>query len=437
MNSQQIKEILLSEIHEVSINYEKYCNNPKRDFSRKRKLPFELMLKNIIGMGSKSITNELIDIFQAFGEMPSASAFVQQRTKIKPAALKAVFDGFMSRILASADKMRILAVDGSDTQIETNPKDKMSHIPTSIDKKSFNLLHLNALYDLEEHVYTDAIIQAAKSQNEHGALNEMVDRSEIPKALVIADRGYESYNDMAHIQEKGWFFLIRIKDGRNGIKMGLKLPRKNEFNLDVSLKLTRKQTNDVKKLLKDKNHYRYIASSATFDFLPSHSRKSEHPRFYEINFRIVRFEITPGNYETVLTSLDVNKYPPKELKRLYALRWGIETSFRDLKYTVGMLNFHSKKAMCIHQEIYAHLIIYNFSEMITSHVAISKKKRLYTYKANFSVAVHVCRLFFYEKATSPGLEAIISKNLIPIRPDRHYTRKRSEKGFCGFLYRVA
>ena len=45
MNSQQIKEILLSEIHKVSINYEKYCNNPKRDFSRKRKLPFELMLK--------------------------------------------------------------------------------------------------------------------------------------------------------------------------------------------------------------------------------------------------------------------------------------------------------------------------------------------------------------------------------------------------------
>ena len=162
---------------------------------------------------------------------------------------------------------------------------------------------------------------------------------------------------MAHIQEKGWFFLIRIKDGRNGIKMGLELPRRNEFDLDVSLKLTRKQTNDVKKLLKDKNHYRYIASSATFDFLPSHSRKSEQTRFYEINFRIVRFEITPGNYETVLTSLDVNKYPPKELKRLYALRWGIETSFRDLKYTVGMLNFHSKKVMCIHQEIYAHLII--------------------------------------------------------------------------------
>ena len=29
-----------------------------------------------------------------------------------------------------------------------------------------------------------------------------VDRSTIPEALIIADRGYESYNSMAHIQEK-------------------------------------------------------------------------------------------------------------------------------------------------------------------------------------------------------------------------------------------
>ena len=87
------------------------------------------MLKNIIGMGSKSITNKLIDIFQIYGEMPSASVFVQQRTKIKPEVLKAVFDGFMSRILTSAaDKMRILEVDGANIQIETNPKDINANI---------------------------------------------------------------------------------------------------------------------------------------------------------------------------------------------------------------------------------------------------------------------------------------------------------------------
>jgi hypothetical protein len=39
----------------------------------------------------------------------------------------------------------------------------------------------------------------------------MVDRSTLTgKVLVIADRGYESYNVFAHIMKKGWKFLIRF-----------------------------------------------------------------------------------------------------------------------------------------------------------------------------------------------------------------------------------
>ncbi len=217
----------------------------------------------------------------------------------------------------------------------------------------------------------------------------MVDKSDIQKALVIADRGYESYNNMAHIQEKGWFFLIRVKDGKAGIKDGLLLPEENEFDVDICLKLVRKQTNEIKELMKDKNKYRFIPHNASFDYLPEKTRKADPVIFYELKFR------------------------------------------------VGMLDFHSKKVMCIHQEIYAHLIMYNFSEMITSHVVIAKKQRKHTYKANFSVAVHMCRLFFYERASPPNLETIIARNLIPIRPERHRTRNLTTKIFHGFLYRVA
>ena len=42
-------------------------------------------------MESKSLTNELIDMFDSSPEMPSASAFVQQRSKIKPDAFKTIF----------------------------------------------------------------------------------------------------------------------------------------------------------------------------------------------------------------------------------------------------------------------------------------------------------------------------------------------------------
>ena len=433
-----IKKLLISEINKVASEPHNYCTNPDTDFTRNRKLSMEKMLQGIIGMESKSLTNELLDLFDASAETPSASAFIQQRDKIRPIAFESIFKNFSKKLMNSFDNdIPVFAIDGSDIQIPTNPTDTESYIAGTNGHKGYNLLHINALYDLNKHIYSDVIIQKARERNEHRAFQELVDCSEITKALIIADRGYESFNSMAHIQEKGWFFLIRVRDGNNGIKQGLDLPESDCFDVNISLKLTRKKTNAVKELLKDKNHYRMVSSTQPFDFLPLKNKKAEPTRFYELNFRIVRFPISEDIYETVVTNLDEDRYPAIEIKKLYASRWGIETSFRDLKYTVGLLNFHSKKVMCILQEIYAHMIMYNFAEMITSHVAIEKKQRKYTYKANFSVATHICRLFYREKTTPPDLEAIIAKNLIPIRPDRHRERNVKAKIFQGFLYRVA
>lgn len=427
-----------STTNKVASEPHNYCTNPDTDFTRNRKLSMEKMLQGIIGMESKSLTNELLDLFDASAETPSASAFIQQRDKIRPIAFESIFKNFSKKLMNSFDNdIPVFAIDGSDIQIPTNPTDTESYIAGTNGHKGYNLLHINALYDLNKHIYSDVIIQKARERNEHKAFQELVDCSEITKALIIADRGYESFNSMAHIQEKGWFFLIRVRDGNNGIKQGLDLPESDCFDVNISLKLTRKKTNAVKELLKDKNHYRMVSSTQPFDFLPLKNKKAEPTRFYELNFRIVRFPISEDIYETVVTNLDEDRYPAIEIKKLYASRWGIETSFRDLKYTVGLLNFHSKKVMCILQEIYAHMIMYNFAEMITSHVAIEKKQRKYTYKANFSVATHICRLFYREKTTPPDLEAIIAKNLIPIRPDRHRERNVKAKIFQGFLYRVA
>lgn len=438
MKPKQIKKLLMDEIKKVADNPNDYCMNPGRDFSRTRKLPMNKILAGIIGMESGSLTNELLDLFDASADAPTSSAFIQQRNKIKPEALKDIFHGFSIKLMADTnDDMPIFAVDGSDVQIPANPDDLDSFYSGKDGSKPYNILHINALYQIDHSIYSDVILQKSKVANEHKALQEMVDRSGIPRAIVIADRGYESFNSMAHIQEKGWFFLIRVKDGINGIKSGLDLPQTDCFDIDISLKLTRKKTNDIKELFKDKNHYRSVSSTQPFDYLPLKNKRSDPVKFYELHFRIVRFPISEDSYETIVTNLNRDNYAPDELKKLYASRWGIETSFRDLKYTIGMLNFHSKKVMCIQQEIYAHMIMYNFAESITSHVVIKKKQRKHTYKANFSVATHMCRLFYHGKTTSPDLEAIITRNLIPIRPDRHRKRNLSVKIFHGFLYRVA
>lgn len=92
--------------------------------------------------------------------------------------------------------------------------------------------------------------------------------------------------------------------------------------------------------LKEKNHYKFIPHSTPFDFLDTKLRKHDPIHFYELHFRIVRFKISDDLYETVLTNLNSSEYTPDKLKTLYAARWGIETSFRDLKYTIGLLDFH-------------------------------------------------------------------------------------------------
>lgn len=116
--------------------------------------------------------------------------------------------------------------------------------------------------------------------------------------------------------------------------------------------------------------------------------------FYGLSFRIVRFPLSDTAYETIITNLDADAFPLAEIKRLYAMRWGIETSFRDLKHTLGLLHLHAKKVEFILQEIFAKLTMYNFCELITQSAIVQQKQKKYAYKVNFSDAVHICFEFF-------------------------------------------
>ena len=115
------------------------------------------------------------------------------------------------------------------------------------------------------------------------------------------------------------------------------------------------------------------------------------------------------------------------MKSLYFSRWSIETSFRKLKYTIGLTNFHAYKPEYIKQEIWAKLITYNITEILINHAVIEEKKTKYEYKVNFSVAAHICRIFL-RMATGRGsidVISLIKKELVPIRNDRQYARLKS------------
>ena len=137
------------------------------------------------------------------------------------------------------------------------------------------------------------------------------------------------------------------------------------------------------------------------------------------------------------TNLPIDSFPPEKIKFLYSLRWGIETSFRFLKYSLGLLYFHSKKPEFILQEIFAKLTMYNFSQLIAASVSIRKASKKLIYRINFSAATNVCRKFFLSLCTPDFVEAVIQKNILPIRSLKGKPRSLKSKPAVSFLYRVA
>lgn len=312
----ELKKILTDLIHGLTSTTRLYVKNPGKDFTRDRKLSFEKVIAFILCMGGGSLTNELMDHFGCTADLVTTSAFVQQRQKLLPAALETLFHSFVEKTDKSAlyDGYRLLAVDGSALQIPTDKNDAESFYPNASNKESYNLLHINAMYDLLRHVYTDAIVQKGRVRDEGQALINIVDRATNYSAIVLADRGYESYNVFAHIQEKGWRYLIRIKNYESnvGITQGLDLPDQDEYDVPVNLLVTRSQNKEAKKLAADHNKYKIFYRNQKLDFLPSKVTASDPLKFYGLSFRIVRFKISDSTFETVITNFDVDSFPPRK-----------------------------------------------------------------------------------------------------------------------------
>lgn len=271
----KLKTTLHDLIHEMSSHYWLYVSDPKRNFSRDRKLPFEKVLEVLVSMGGGSLRNELIDYFHCSADTASTSAFVQRRAQLLPEAMEYLFHQFTE--VTAKERLykgyRLLAADGSDLQIFADPQDVDSYYPGSNGQKHYSLLHINAVYDLLNRTYQDILIQKGRKMNENAALVQMTDRSSVPKAILIADRNYEAYNGIAHIEKKDWKYLIRIRDTA-GMICPFHFAPNFEFDEWKTITLTRKQTNAFKqKKADDPARYRCLPNSSPFDFIDLHDNK--------------------------------------------------------------------------------------------------------------------------------------------------------------------
>ena len=418
-----------------------FVRNPEKDFTRNRIITFKEFINICLQMEGSNLQDELLNYYECVDNTPTKSAFCQQRSKVLPTALEFLFCLF-TEILLDLDApktfrgYRILACDGSDINIPYNLDDPETYHQNG-DKRGYNQLHLNAFFDVLNGIYIDCVLEPDRKSHERCAFNTMVDRlSQTVKTPVIitADRGYESYNLFAHLKVSGHKFLIRLKDDEsNGIISTWDFPRdeNGEFDCDIETILTGRQTNEIKA---NRETYTFI-SKDRFDFF-----EDDNP-FFLLKLRIVCVQTAPEAYVYLATNLDRKEFPPDVMKELYHMRWGEETSFRDLKYTIDILHFHGKRRMCVEQEAWAKLIVFNFCSAIARHITIPEEsashKRKHDQKINFATAACICKKVLRLNDGETNICRLISRFLIPIRPDRSAPRNIKPKSAKSFLYRSA
>ena len=265
-------------------------------------------------MGSGCISHELLKYFYFLpDEVPSASAFLQQRAKLLPDAFRHILWQLNLRFPAKRlmGRYSLIAADGCGFNIARNPKDPSTFHPTSgRSKKGFNSLHTISLYDLLSRRYLDVVIQPGRLKNEFAALCQLIDRYIYGGCpIFVADRGFASYNVFAHALEKGCFFAIRAKDiNVRRLLAADSLPDRMDRWADVILT----RSNARKKRLYPESGplYRYICKAVPFDFITD-SRPE-----YRMRLRVVRFQTAEGVYENIITNLPSDEFSLEQIKHI-------------------------------------------------------------------------------------------------------------------------
>jgi hypothetical protein len=162
-----------------------------------------------------------------------------------------------------------------------------------------------------------------------------------------------------------------------------------------------------------------------------------------IKVRMVQVNLPNGEQEILLTNLyDEDLYSVGDLKYLYGLRWGIETSYNKQKNQQQMEQFSGIRVICIQQDYAAGIFVANLQSLLekqsVSYLRSINEKRKYNYQINRNISFaslkyNIICLFLEQDplAILLKLQKKFEAHLEPVRPGRLYDRSRKAKRHTG------
>jgi hypothetical protein len=305
-------------------------------------------------------------------------------------------------------------VDGTTVSLADTPANQAAYPQPSHQRAGlgFPLARLVVVFSLAVGTVVDAAVGpfAGKRTGEPALFRSLHDHLQAGE-IVLADRYYCSYFEIALLQQRGVDVVMRLHqrrpvDFRTGRRLG------KDDHLIVWKKPKRPEWLD----------------EATYAQLPA-----------SLELRQVRLRGTRPGFRTreivaVTTLKDPQAVSQTDLTGLYRLRWHGELDLRSLKQTMQMGILRSKDPVMVRKELWAHLLAYNLIRSVMAQAAqehdmeprqVSFKGALQTLVA-FAPQVVVARPEELPDLAK-RIRAAIAQHQVGDRPDRYEPRARKRR----------
>ena len=114
-----VKDSLFKSISDLDEISSLFLLHPDKDFTRKRKIDFQTLIKTLLTMSGNSLNKEVLDFFDFAPDAPTVSAFNQQRAKVLPEAFEYLFHDFINAIPHNVKTFRGYRLIACETSCNT------------------------------------------------------------------------------------------------------------------------------------------------------------------------------------------------------------------------------------------------------------------------------------------------------------------------------
>lgn len=375
-------------------------------FTRTRKMPFEELMFFMLQSPRCSTQSALRRFFTDLGKpiTMKQQSLSEARAKLTVWAFQELYKLTVSTMTENCVKKwhnyRVYAIDGSKIALPSD-KELLEYYGALGKNNTAPTAQGSVMYDVLNDIVADALIEPMTTDERTLAKRHIEACKDLvpdDKKLIIFDRNYPSFEFIEELENKGLFYVMRVR---------------SKFNLDIDA-----QTN-----------------TSGYVWLKKGGKR--------LHVRVIKFLLESGEMETLITNIKDARLGKGAFKKLYFMRWPVETKYDIVKNKLQLENFNTRTVEGIQQDFFAIMYLTNFAAAcaidVQTEIEESRKDKenKYKYKVNMNELIGVLKdrlvLALAEDNTdtqSSMIQSILDEiktYVIPIRPNRCVQRKPSPR----------